>query len=175
MFDNINLDDSDGKVIIGSIVGGVSITMLTMCCLIRRYCKKRKYRSNTRLKGYRGGKSIGNTKAFYHEDNERAIPIHMTLCSQDHHKGYLQRSPFQEREQYMYPPLPQMDIVYPQMGYIMTNQNGQHHLISPPSYRVLANKEIVKEANIKISKNENTENDKEDKNNEMSTQTDEEK
>lgn len=173
MFDNINLDDYDGKVIIGSIVGGVSFTMLTMCCLIRRYCNKRKYRSNTRLKSYRGGKSIGNTKSFYHEENDRTIPIHMTICSQDHHKGYLQRSPFQEMEKYIYPPLPQMDIVYPQMGYVMKNHNGEHHLISPPSYRVLANNEIIKEANIKTNKKEKKE--IEEKNNEIGTQTDEEK
>jgi hypothetical protein len=188
MFGDINLDDYDGKVILGTIVGSVGFTLLTIGCLVRRHCRKRKYRSNTKLKGYRGGKSVNKMNAFHHADMERKeVPIQV-CCGYGHcrehdcNKGYLQRSPFESRpyenreyqcrEHYMYPPLPHIEPVYPQMAYVMTNHNGQHHLMSPPSYRVLPTNGIIKEENVKIVKEVNK---KDDKNSEMSTQTDEEK
>lgn len=177
MFDNINLDDYDGKVVIGTIVGSVGFTLMTLGCLVRRYCRRRKYRSNTKLKGFRGGRSLKKAKEFYHADMERKeMPIHVCCGHDSHdfhnHLSYLQRSPYENREKYMYPPLPHMEPVYPQMAYVMTNQNGQHHLLSPPSYRVLPTNGIIKEENVKIVREVIK---KDDKNSEISTQTDEEK
>lgn len=189
MFDDFDIDDYDHKVVLGSIVGGVGMMLLTFGCILRRYCRKRRYRSSYRLKGYRGGTKIGKTRAYYAEDKNRSIPINMSFSNhkETNEKSYLQSSPFMNQgpypyppypnREFMYPPAPQMELVYPQMGYIMTNHNGHHHLMSPPSYRVIPNLDGIREENIKLTKEEKKEEKKEErkKDTEMSTQTDEEK